>query len=93
MIQSEYEETRATARLPYVDIEILHRHPWEGGEEQIAVVIRSVSAFEAFGRVLEASNSLLVWSQMMQMVWSPWLRGLAEASARLQRQQSDHRGL
>ena len=27
---SEYDETRATARLPNLDIEILRRRPWEG---------------------------------------------------------------
>jgi len=33
MEMSEYDETRATARLPNLDIEIVHRRPWEGNEE------------------------------------------------------------
>ena len=37
---SEYDETRATARLPNLDIEILHRRPWEGNEEHLMVTLR-----------------------------------------------------
>ena len=58
MEMSEYDETRATARLPNLDIEILHRRPWEGNEEQLVVMLRAVPSFEAVGRWLEASNPL-----------------------------------
>src|SRR3954469_9712039 len=56
MEMNEYDEIRATARLPNLDIEILHRRPWEGNEEQIVVMLRAVPSFEAVGRWLEASN-------------------------------------
>jgi hypothetical protein len=79
MDKSPYDETRATARLPNLDIEILHRRPWEGNEEQIVVMLRAVPSFEAFGRLLEASNPLLVWTRMMEAAWSPWVRGLTTA--------------
>ena len=79
MEMSEYDETRATARLPNLDIEILHRRPWEGNEEQLVVMLRAVPSFEAVGRWLEASNPLLVWSRMMQAAWSPWVHGLTTA--------------
>src|SRR5215208_2091397 len=46
---SEYDETRATARLPNLDIEILHRRPWEGNEERLMVTLRAVPSFEALG--------------------------------------------
>ena len=39
---SDYDETRATARLPNLDIEILHRRPWEGNEEHLVVTLRAV---------------------------------------------------
>src|SRR3954464_9189772 len=67
---SEYDETRATARLPNLDIEILHRRPWEGNEEQLVVMLRAVPSFEAVGRWLEVSNPLLVWTRMMEAAWS-----------------------
>ena len=76
MEMSEYDEIRATARLPNLDIEILHRRPWEGNEQQIVVMLRAVPSFEAVGRWLEASNPLLVWSRMMEAAWSPWVHGL-----------------
>ena len=73
MAESEYDETRATAQLPHLDIEILHRRPWQGNEEQILVSLRAVPSFEAFGRLMEASNPLLFWTRMMQTAWAPWL--------------------
>ncbi len=79
MEMSEYDETRATARLPNLDIEILHRRPWEGNEEHLMVTLRAVPSFEAFGRLLEASNPLLVWTRMMEAAWSPWVHGLTSA--------------
>ena len=79
MDKSPYDETRATARLPNLDVEVVHRRPWEGNEEQLVVTLRAVSSFEAFGRLLEASNPLLVWTRMMEAAWSPWVRGLTTA--------------
>src|SRR4051812_48991749 len=75
MEMSEYDEIRATVRLPNLDIGILHRRPWEGNEEQIVVMLRAVASFEAVGRWLEASNPLLVWSRMMQAAWSHLSQG------------------
>ena len=56
MEMSEYDEIRATVRLPNLDIGILHRRPWEGNEEQIVVMLRAVPSFEAVGRWLEATT-------------------------------------
>ena len=79
MDKSPYDETRATARLANLDIEIAHRRAWEGSEEQIVVMLRASPSFEAFGRLLEASNPLLVWTRMMEAMWSPWVHGLTTA--------------
>jgi hypothetical protein len=57
-----------------LDIEIVYRRPWEGNEEQVVVMLRTVPSFEAFGRLLEVSNPLLVWTRMMEAAWSPWAR-------------------
>src|SRR3954468_19310929 len=73
MVESAYDETRATARLPNLDIEFLHRRPWEGNEEQLVVMLRAVPSFEAVGRWLEVSNPLLVWTRMMGTGWAPWV--------------------
>src|SRR3954451_5410178 len=79
MVESAYDETRATARLPNLDIEFLHRRPWEGNEEKLVVMLRAVPSFEAVGRWLEVSNPLLVWTRMMEAAWSPWVHGLTTA--------------
>ena len=79
MARSGYDETRATARLPSLDVEIVHRRPLEGGDEQISMTVRAVPSFEAFGRFLEASNPLLFWTRVMEMTWSPWLSGRIDA--------------
>jgi hypothetical protein len=79
MEMSEYDETRATARLPNLDIEILHRRPWEGNEEQLVVMLWAAPSFEAFGRLFEASNPFLGWTRMMEAAWSPWVRGISTA--------------
>ena len=93
MMVSDYDETRATARLPNLDIEILHRRPWEGNEEHLVVTLRAVPSFEAFGRVLEASNPLLAWTRMMQTAWSPWLGGFTAALSMLSREPSIDRSM
>src|SRR3954447_15904787 len=76
MDKSPYDETRATARLPNLDVEIVHRRPWEGNEEHLMVTLRAVPSDEALGRLLEVSNPLLVWTRMMEAMWSPWVGGL-----------------
>ena len=50
------------------------------------VTLRAVPSFEAFGRLLEASNPLLVWTRMMEAAWSPWCAGSPQHSPRA----SDH---
>jgi hypothetical protein len=71
--------TRATARLPGLDIEIMHRRAVEGHAEQISINLRAVPSFEAFGRALEAANPFAFWAQAAQLAWLPWLETLALA--------------
>jgi hypothetical protein len=80
MNESNYDETRAVARLPNLDIEILYRRPSEGDEEQMLITLRAVPSFEAFGRFVELANPLLFWMRLMPTPWIPWLNGLAEAT-------------
>lgn len=78
------DETKATARLPAMNIEITHRQS-EGGEaEYVAVKITAEPSFKAFGAFIEqqgpmplgpmAMNPFAPWLQMMQMAWQPWLK-------------------
>ena len=70
---SEFEATRATARLPGLDIEIIHRRAPAGDAEQISINLQAAPSFEAFGRYLEAVNPFVFWAQAVRLVWLPWL--------------------
>jgi hypothetical protein len=70
---SDVDETRATARLPHLDIELLHRRPRDGGAELIAITVRGVPSLEAFARLLETANPLLWWIRWLEAAWAPWL--------------------
>jgi hypothetical protein len=65
--------TRATARLPGLDIEIMYRGAADGDAEQIFINLRAVPSFEAFGRALELANPFAFWAQAAQLAWLPWL--------------------
>ena len=71
--QSLIEPTRATARLPGLDIEIVHRRSPSGDAEQISINLQAVPSFEAFGRFVESANPFAFWTQVMQVAGLPWL--------------------
>jgi len=67
------DATRATARQPRFDIEIVHRRTVEDDAEQIYIHLRAAMSFEAFGRTLEAANPFVFWAHAAQLAWHPWL--------------------
>ena len=67
------EPSRATARLPGLDIEIVHRRSPSGDAEQILINLQAVPSFEAFGRFVETANPFAFWTQVMRVAWLPWL--------------------
>src|SRR5262249_40156020 len=69
------DATRATARLPGLDIEIVHRHAVADGAERVYIHLRAAPSFEfeAFGRALEAANPFVFWAYAAQLAWQPWL--------------------
>ena len=64
--------TRAKARLPGLEIEIVHRRPADD-VEQLSINLQATPSLEAFGRFLEATNPFVFWLQAVQMAWRPWL--------------------
>lgn len=68
---SEDDTTRATARLPGLDIEIVHRRA--AGAEQISVHLQAVPSFEAFGRFFDNANPFGLWAEAAQFMWLPFL--------------------
>jgi len=82
--KSPYQDTRAVARLPHIDVEIQHRRPWEGEGEQILITLKATPSFEAFGAFLESTNPWLFWMKLMQAAWEPWLGGVVAATSAVQ---------
>jgi hypothetical protein len=76
--QIEDGTTRATAHLPGLDIEIVHRRSPGAEAEQISINLQAVPSFEAFGRFLETTNPFALWAQAAQLALFPWL-GAASA--------------
>jgi hypothetical protein len=76
---SEFDATRATARLPGLDIEIIHRRAPAGDAEQISINLQAAPSFEAFGRFLGTANPFAFWMAAAQLAWSA--RGRAHHSA------------
>ena len=75
LVWSEYgRQPRATARLPGLDIEIIHRRSFNDGVVPFSSNLRNpMPSFEAFGRYLETANPFAFWAQAVQMAWLPWL--------------------
>ena len=76
--QIDDETTRATARLPGLEVEIVHRRSPAADVEQVSINLQAVPSFEAFGRFLQTGNPLAFWAQAAQMAWFPSL-GVASA--------------
>jgi len=87
-MNSEYDDTKAVAHLPNLDIEIHHRRPWEGNEEILTITLRAVPSFESFFDFLEAANPAVTWMRAIETAWAPWLR-LAKKPASARRLQRD----
>jgi hypothetical protein len=79
MASGDPDETRAYARLPGLDIAVLHRGVHGGGEE-VVVAVRTVPSSAAFGCPLGAADPLLLWMGLAQMAWASWLGCFAAAT-------------
>ena len=77
--QSEIGATKASARLPGLNIEIVHRQSPDGDSEQISISLQAVPSFEAFGRFLEAANPFAFWVHAGRLAWLPWLETVRAA--------------
>ena len=71
--QIEDDTIRATAHLPGLAIEIIHRRSPDADAEQISIHLQAVPSFDAFGQLLETVNPFAFWVRATQMAWLPWL--------------------
>ena len=70
---SDIDAARASARLPGLDIDIIHRQSPNGDWEQISINLRVTPSFEALGSLFEAANPFTFWMQAARFMWMPWL--------------------
>jgi hypothetical protein len=73
MPRSEVDSTTATAHLPGLDIEIVHRQSPDGLTEQVSINLKAVPSFAAFARSLEAMNPFAFWAEAIGLAWLPWV--------------------
>jgi hypothetical protein len=70
---SEIDTTKASARLPGLNIDIIHQQSANGDWEQISINLRAMPSFEAAGRLFETADPFTLWVQVAQLMWMPWL--------------------
>ena len=78
--EGEIDTTKASAHLPGLDIEVVHRRSPAGDAEQISINLQAVPSLEAFGRYLEAANPFTFWAQATQLMWLPWFEAARAAA-------------
>ena len=71
--ENEIDTTKATAHLPGLDIDVIHRQSRNGDWEQISINLRATPSFESLGRAFEMANPFALWLQAARMMWTPWL--------------------
>ncbi|WP_156898174.1 hypothetical protein [Methylocapsa acidiphila] len=81
-MNSEFDDTKAVAHLPNLDIEILRRRSWGGDEEFLSITLRAAPSFDVFYRYLEATNPFFMWMRAFEKAWTPWLRATEPGRAR-----------
>ena len=69
----EIDATRASIRLPGLDVDIIHRQSPNGDWEQMSIDLRATPSFDALGSLFEAANPFAFWVHATRFVWTPWL--------------------
>jgi hypothetical protein len=71
--ESEIETTKASARLPGLEIEIIHRQSPNSEWEQVSINLRATPSFEMLGRSSEVADPFTLWMQAVSFMWMPWM--------------------
>lgn len=86
------DETKVTATLPNLDIEMTRRAAPDGRSELVTIQMRATPSFDAFAQALSPQAMMMpllaanpffaAWSRMVTQAWAPWTRMLPGASDR-----------
>ena len=93
--QNDRDTTRATANLPGLTIDVMHRRLPDTEAEQISITMQAVPSFAAFGRYLDGTNPFAVWAQLVQAAWlpwvGPWVGALTHIASEVPREVGEHK--
>jgi hypothetical protein len=64
---------RATAQLPGLEVEIVHRRSPAGDREQISITMQAVPSFAAFEQYWHAMNPFVLWAEAVRLAWTPFV--------------------
>ena len=70
MVSGDYDETRVLARLPNLDIALIHRAG--GAGEEFMLAVRAVPSFAARQGSIEA-DPVLLWMRLSRAFFRTWL--------------------
>ena len=70
----------AFARLPGLDIAVLHRDMRGGDGEQVFIALKAAPPLGALARSMRVADPLLLWMRLLQLGWASWFSCLAAAS-------------
>ena len=73
MRNGEPDETRAFARLPGLDIAVVHRSIREGHGEQVMIAFRTAPPSDPLRPFVQAAWPFLFWVRLTQVAWTSWL--------------------
>ena len=59
----------ATARLPGLDVEVVHRRSPAGDRDEILISLQAVHSLGAFASVLYAANPFVFWAWATRLTW------------------------
>jgi len=82
MQDPDLDEARASARLPRLDIDIVHRRSRAGDAELLTITLQATPGFPAFEEFLEAANPFRFWLRAVELAWEPWLQGTRQLIAK-----------
>lgn len=71
--ENEIDTTKASAHLPGLDIDIIHRQSPNGDWEQVSIDLRATPSFEALGHFFEIADPFTLWVRAARLMWMPWL--------------------
>ena len=80
MTSTDSEETRIVAKLPYLDLAVVHRHQY-GGAEEMVIGVRLSPLGQQHCHPFAVATPLLPWMLVTQALWSSWLGGVAALAA------------